>query len=199
MAGVPTNFQALSNVLPTYQFIDIAAGTGFIIFYAGNTVDLNLLSNFAYYSDTIRSTNTVGSIGDTLLYDVDYDIYLNKPLDIVGIGIVNLGLYAEPNAQAYAIIKLRKWTGAVETDIISNTTTQSGGYFTTATDLIIPLTHFKKGETMRLTIEVHGVNNTGVAKYIAYGHDPKNRTTGWDVSGAVPSQLTFQCPVRLNL
>ena len=44
MAGVPTNFQTLSNVLPTYNFVDIIAGTGFVNFYAGNTVDLKLLS-----------------------------------------------------------------------------------------------------------------------------------------------------------
>jgi len=53
-----------------------------------------------------------------------------------------------------------------------------------------------------LTIEGWAQADTpaaGVAPTISIGCDPANRTTGWDTTGAVPSSLIFNVPVRLNL
>ena len=193
MAGVPTNFQAISNVLPTYNFVDIASGTGYVNFYAGTTVDKMALSNFTYYSDTIYASTT----------DDDYDVLLNRPMDLKGLGIVNVPVYIDrngnPSTTAHVTVKLRKWDGSTETEIVSNDSTtllnaSTAAYYMQAVDLVIPLTHFKIGETLRLTIQI--VFDRGI---MYYGHDPQNRSTGWDTTGAVPSRLTFQCPVRLNL
>jgi len=216
MAGVPTNFQAISNVLANYNFVDIASGTGYINFYAGTTVDLKLLSNFTYYSDTIYSTYTAAANSNAVLgMDEDFDTVLNRPLDLNGLGIVNVPVSIYYNGvntgSVYVIALLRKWDGVTETEIVSNTSrtfsvTLSGAipekWNMMAIDLTAPVTHFKKGETLRLTIRVYCTcgNDPVIFKY---GHDPKNRTTDgiltWDTSGAVPSQLLFQCPVRLNL
>ena len=212
MTGVPTYFQAISNVLANYNYVDIAAGTGFINFYLGDTVDLKLLSNTTFYSNTIlTSINVAHSLTDSLVIDHDFDVMLNRPLDLKGLGIVNIGLSAyDPGATggvtAYAIVLLRKWDGVTETEIVSNTSSvvSTGGvivYGMTATDLTIPLTHYKPGETLRLTIRIYATTGAGggATGYVGYGHDPKSRTTGWDTSAAVSSQLVFQCPVRLNL
>ena len=213
MAGVPINFQALSNVLPTYNFVDIAAGTGYINFYAGDTVDLKILSNFTYYSDAFVSTSAgVTFSADNLMFDHDYDTLLNRPMDIRGLGIVNIpvgvsSLSGSSFSTVYAIVYVRKWDGVTETDIANNTssTYRAAGtisYDTLSVDLNIPLTHFKVGEYLRLTIRLYCTadgDNPGVNRYVYYAHDPKGRTTGWDTSGAVPSTLMFQCPVRLNL
>lgn len=204
MAGIPKNFDAISNVLPTYNFIDIISGTGYVNFYAGKTVDLNLLSNFTYYSDTVATSSSVNPGAAALYLDNDFDVLLNRPMDMLGLGIVNVPVFINDNkVSVYAVTTLRKWTGAVETDIVTNTSrTYTGGtntYSMLAVDLTIPLTHFKKGEYIRLTIQIYGANSDGVAHSLSYAHDPESRSTGWDSTGAVPSKLVFQCPVRLNL
>lgn len=214
MAGVPTNFQAISNVLANYNFVDIASGTGYVLFYAGSTVDKKLLSNFTYYSDGMTIYGTTTNVAYTLVSDTDYDVLLNRPLDLKGIGIVNvpLGLMGSGSAAktyySYVTITLRKYNGA-ESDIIANdsrafSVVGNGGsayaFSTLSVDLDIPLTHFKIGETLRLTIQCYARNNDASTDAFAIvGQDPKNRTSGWDSTGAVPSQLIFQCPVRLNL
>lgn len=214
MAGLPKNFDAISNVLANYNFVDIASGTGYINFYSGKTVDLNLLSNYSYYSDTVKTTVTfaAGVHTDTLRIDNDFDVLINRPLDIKGIGIVNIPISPSTAGSntvgAYAIATLRKWNGVTETDIVTNTSitisAHAGGattaYGMLAVDLNIPLTHFKIGEYLRLTIAIYSNNDSGaVGGGVAFAHDPKSRTVDWDTTGAVPSQLIFQCPVRLNL
>lgn len=211
MAGLPPNFQSISAVLPTYQFIDIISGTGYITFYAGKTVDLNLLSNFTYYSDTFVLSAAAPDLAYTKVIDVDFDVLLNRPIDLQGNAIVNVpvAIYRTGVGTVYfkIIAKIRKWDGVTETDIISNESSANSNagvptlYYMKAVDLVVPLTHFKKGEYLRLTIEGWGyrdpVGTGDPTVYIAY--DPKGRTTGWDTTGAVPSTLIFQCPVRLNL
>ena len=210
---MPQNFQSISNVLPTYNFIDIASGTGYVNFYAGTTVDLKVLSNFDFYSDTVAETAVTASFGtaDQLEFDHDYDCLLNRPLNIAGLGIVNIPVVATftsggTHVFVYAIVLLRKWTGSVESEIVSNTsrvhsvTGAATAYGMLAVDLTIPLTHFKVGEYLRLTIRIYSTNDDGGSNgTVSYAHDPENRTTGWDSTGAVPSKLVFQCPVRLNL
>lgn len=211
MVGVPKALpEVLSNVLANYNFVDIASGTGYITFYAGDTVDLKLLSNSTYYADTVaESVNDGATVVYVLVLDHDFDVVLNRPLDVKGLGIVNipLGILTSNGAypvNAYVTTKLRKWDGVTETDIATNdsrvltTNSTSLVYTMLAVDLSVAnVTHFKKGETLRLSINVYGkCEATGTYKY---AHDPKSRTTGWDTTGAVPSQLTFQCPVRLNL
>ena len=211
MPGVPLNFQAISNVLANYNFVDIASGTGYINFYAGTTVDLKLLSNNTFYSDAIVSSVALGqNTGATLIIDYDFDVLLNRPLDIEGLGIVNTPLGATSTTTEtvaiYAIISFSKWDGSSESVIVSNTSSTindgngpTSAYGITATDLTIPLTHFKIGEYIRLTVQVYASHTGTNAATGILGHDPKSRVTGFDGTGAVPSQLIFQCPVRLNL
>jgi len=201
MAGIPQNFQAISNVLPTYNFVDIVSGTGYVNFYAGNTVDKYVLSNFTYYSDVVFFSN------DTSNFDIDFDTILNRPMDLAGLGVVNVPIALNPRSNVLctmtATATLRKVTGGVESDIVSNVSSAfaqsvAGTYYDMLSiDLTVPLTHYKIGDTLRLNITTSVASAGNWYSYLAC--DPKGRTTGWDVSGAVPSQLLFQCPVRLNL
>lgn len=224
MAGIPQNFQTLSNVLPTYNFIDVLSGTGYIKFYLGKTVDLNLISNYTYCADTLFTGAAADNVAAALQIDNDFDVLLNRPLTLQGYGIVNVPLMIwngkAASCSGYVIVKLRKWDGVTETEIVDNTSrtfstpAAANQYFTTlAVDLNIPQTHFKIGEYIRMTILVYFTSPVKdfYSSIIAYGHDPESRTAGedqslggrtnvdWDSSGAVPSELIFQCPVRLNL
>jgi len=119
MAGIPVNFQAISNVLPTYQFIDIAAGTGIIKFYAGNTVDLKLLSNHTYYSDEVKITSArLTSATYAKELDLDFDVVLNRPLSLRGKIVVNVPfmLYHDDSTiDGDVKVRVRKWDGSTET------------------------------------------------------------------------------------
>lgn len=215
MAGKPRNFQAISNVLPTYNFVDIIAGTGYVNFYAGNTVDIYSLSNFTFYSETVSTATGAmpGPSAATKLLDIDFDVVLNRPLDIKGLGIVNVPIalqnaHVDASGYGYVIVTLRRVTGGVESDIVTNTSSafySTAGSVTTykmfSLDLnITSVNHYKIGDTLRLTVEFWGeMNHAGGTLYGFLGNDPLNRSAGWDSSGAVPSRLSFQCPVRLNL
>lgn len=209
MAGIPQNFQALSNVLANYDFVDIASGTGYITFYGGNTVDLRLLSNKIFYAqDVSTNSSTLVNGASTKRMDLDFDVLLNRPIDLKGTAIVELPFYVTSSGNTafwYFTLRVRKWDGVTETEIATNDSASysQGGtnaYYMTAIDITIPLTHFKIGETIRLTVECWGyTTGGGVTATVKCGHDPRGRTTGWDTSGAVPSTLLFQCPVRLNL
>jgi hypothetical protein len=213
MAGVPANFQALSNVIANYDYVDIASGTGFITLYAGTTVDLKLLSNNSYYSNTIYETATGNAAAATLVLDHDFDILLNRPLDLRGTGIVNIPVAVfdqgiNSHAHVYATVILRKWDGVTETDIVTNVGTDyeiisaagTWHFYMSAIDLVIPLTHFKQGETLRLTVNLYAYTTGASDGYsVRYAHDPQSRSSDWDTTGAVPSKLVLQCPVRLNL
>ena len=212
MAGVPQNFQSISNVIASYDFVDIASGTGYITLYAGTTCDLKVLSNFIFASNTVADdASTAGAtVGYELMIDHDYDLLLNRPLDIKGLGVVNVPIRAgNISNDYYCIVILRKWDGVTETDIVTNTgSTISAGadnvYFMNSIDLNCPLTHYKKGEYLRLTIRLYGNSSAGAAN-VQYGHDPESRTYDvlsgitWAGGADCPTQLKLLLPVRLNL
>lgn len=212
MAGIPQNFQAISNVLANYDFVDIVSGTGIIQLYAGNTVDTKLLSNHTFYSDVLYHEGTTTGAAAEKVLDLDFDVLLNRPLDIKGKVVVNVPiyLYCVSGVGAYVKVRVRKWDGSTETEIYDNDSsvlTIGGGggtsYALKAIDLTIPLTHFKIGEYLRLTVEgwadITGANNATMR----IANDPMNRITDgtldWDSTAEIPSKLVFQCPVRLNL
>jgi hypothetical protein len=71
-------------------------------------------------------------------------------------------------------------------------------------DLDIPKTTFKKGETLRLTVEQWGMVSDGAAtaKFF-FGHDPRGRATTTPESpitfGTDVSTSNFFVPVRIDL
>lgn len=207
MAGVPPNFQAISNVLANYDFVDIVSGTGIINLYAGKTVDVKLLSNYTFYSEPFV-TRSAGNA--TAAYvkniDEDFDVVVNRTLVLKGKIVVNVPMAIDSSVNHYGYVKviLRKYSGGSETDIVSNDSSATAAtgvevYVMKAIDLDIPLTVFKIGDILRITVEGYDKSTGAGTAYISIAYDPMNRTTGWDSTAAVPSKLIFQCPVRLNI
>ena len=198
------------RAIVSYDFINFSSGTGTINLYAGNSIDKKLLSNVTYYSNSILTSGTEAGTTLTKKIDIDFDVFINKPLTIEGITIVNIpsrytflnGVYA---GSGKIVARLRQWDGSTETEIANNEATGSGNnvitYKMLSIDLTIPKTHYKIGDTLRLTIEGWIKTNTSGSSgcSVAVAHDPMNRTTGWDTSGVVPSKLTFQMPVRIDV
>lgn len=199
-----------SQAIATYNFVDIASGTGYIAFYLGKTIDVNVISNLTFYSNTIFTTSSRIS-ADTYSkeLDLDFDVVINKPIQFEGQAIVNVPIavyHDDSTADAYVVIRMRKVPdGGSEEEIVDNTSsvvsvTNGTAYLMTATDLQVPLTKYKIGDTLRITIEGWAKANTpavGVAPTMKIAHDPAGRLTGWDTD--TPSTLIAQMPVKVNI
>ena len=203
--------------LVSYNFVDIATGTGYVNYYAGTASGANVLSNFPFYSDSILSTNTITSPDYTgVSLDLDFTVLLNNPIDIKGnaivdvpVGFVNIA----GNSTAKTFIKafIKKWDG-VNPDVTLGggsssewtTATTAGNWnynIRTATIPITTVQHIKRGEYLRLTVEVWGKESVNAQNRIVAGHDPMNRSSQDGVeygkifaSGA--SILKLQLPLR---
>ena len=217
---LPKNYAAGGEgAIASYNATDIAAGTGVIDFYAGKTSGACILSNIKYYSDAILTQVTPLQTTWTKSLDLDFDAPINRPLTIKGKSVVNvpfnLSIASTSGVSGQCIVRVRKWNGTTETEIASGTSryiewdgTGTAAYEMFAIDVDIPLTHFKKGETLRLTIEGWGSQEAAVAATLKIGHDPMNRYKSfghtnitWDATNTppVPSILSFQVPVRIEL
>ena len=207
---LPTTFRKEGEkTIASYNFVEIATGAGIMALYAGWTVDAKTMLSNQFASNEIKSASgNMGVSSAAIRLDHDYDILITKPLTIEGKMIITagIGVYRSGSSNSgYFIFKFRKWDGSSETDIAENQSSSHSNngtvgytYGTLATDITIPRTHFKIGDTLRLTVELWGAGGANPS-YVAYGHDPQNRTTGWDESGVSPSRLTAFIPVRIPL
>jgi hypothetical protein len=219
---LPEVYRKSSDYSVNYNFTDVEEGTGVVVFYAGKGTSSNVLSNKTFYSNRVSTWLLMSSqVNYTKDIDVDFDVVFNMPKDAKGKAILSVpwgfeGLALNNNYRAYVIARIRKWDGATETEIASvqsetiNYTPTVGmaikKHFMSALDITVPLTHYKAGETLRLTIEVWCYNSFSGA-YIILAHDPMNRVTS-DLDGLTPTglpdwtgyptNLILNMPFRIN-
>lgn len=192
-----TKFTTASQIIATYDYVDLADGAGVRTFYGFSTKidttdDYHLTRNTSTFSNDIEKTYNPLSTSFVKGIDLDFDLSsFNFAQDLKGTAIVNVPIAAQrsgdggsTNVSVYAIVRIRKWDGSTETEIANaQTETQvstAAGVIvgkTCCVPLTIPETHLAEGETLRLTIEgwgkfASGAVNTGT---IAVGHDPQNR------------------------
>lgn len=190
------------RAVASYTAYDIISGTGYVQLYGGATVDDFPLTNITFYS---YPENTQGTLGSTAV-DIDFDVLINKTMTIKGKAIVNVPVQVALTRDTGSLkvtAYLRKWDGTTETEIVSNESSTLTGVVDTpvfrvfSIDLTVPQTHFKKGETLRLSVISTGVISGGTtpANYFYIYHDPKART----VVGVDTTQLSIQLPIKLKL
>lgn len=216
-------YQSASGVIASYNYTDIAAGTGITNFYAGE-VSISgssisrILSNVEFYSNSISTEDYTGTdTSYTEKFDLDFDVLINKNFVIEGKTNVNIpvmigitGSNDGASMSAYVVVKLRKWDGTTETEIASNTTKlfyaenavgadeETAVYDISAVYLDIPQTIFKTGEYLRLTCIGYAKRVQDGTYHFKLGYDPMNRSIDWDAAGS-PSSLILQIPQRLDL
>ena len=202
----------------TFDFQDIQEGTGYNSYYLVNTTDQNLLSTQQIYSDMVETEAMITTSGFLKTLDLDFDVEFNLPKIVKGTGMCSCALgVAQTGSNSthniYVIVKARHWDGSSETDLVSNqsdtwvvSTTGTGvgdfKYTTLTPDLIIPATHFKKGETLRITVEVWAKSNAGNDAHVFLGHDPQNRAkTDRDpyTFGTEPSVSIATIPFKIDI
>jgi len=212
---IPVKFRKGGAAISTYDFYDLASGTGIKVFYAGDvncTVQdvpgTRTLSTEKFYS-AIGYSDSASAAGD-----YDFDVEFERPTTIKGDCIVNIPVMAYNSGGAgykspTFTAGIKHWDGTTETHLISGAALVSiyataGGTADriTAIKVNIPKTHFKKGETLRLNVE-HTTAPEGAAE-LAIAHDPIGRLTiGTGLAGGGTwtntTALTMQVPLVVDI
>jgi len=208
-------FPPSKDNIVSYDFQDIASGQGIKEFTLFRTIDTYALSSALVYSSPGYSIATgTTSASYVKVLDVDFDVVFRLPQTVDGTAVLNIpfGFYNNYSnaSDTYITAKIRHWDGTTETDIVSN---DSKVYTVTAEavsnvlrmaaiDLLCPRTHFKKGETLRVTIEQWlKCADTGGGSTGMIAHDPKNRSVMDDSAnfGTAPTVALIQVPFDLKL
>ncbi len=213
--GVPRVYRtAGEGSIISFNFTDIAEGTGIVIYYGYATEtsggnDYHLTTQSTIYSTEI---DEIGASVTAVDRDFDLSVF-NIPAILKGTALVSFTIGARSGTgtttQSTAVVTIRKVTTAGETDIVSVTSpTVTAGASATVLELMtvpltVPKTHFKKGDTLRLNITVTPVRAAGSQGAEAIlGHDPRNR----DGSFITPStdspdtitQVIFHAPFDIQ-
>lgn len=199
--------------LASYNYIDLARGKAIQAFYGAKGITAYHLSEVELYSNDIQTYHTAGNYVLTKILDLDFDVVFDVPRTIDGLanvnatmGITKIAVWVPATASTYIIAKIRKYSGVTETDLVtatSSTHAVSGESGTTSLvlniDANIPSTHFKIGDTLRLTIEQWAVT-TGTGNYsIGFGHDPKGRDGSVIIGAGNPTTLDFFVPFKIEV
>lgn len=214
---IPQNFPPVQDAaIATYDYTDIAEGTGIVTYYGAKNQSSYILTRDSLYTDdtnssgdgvTSASTTSVQTM--TKLFDHDYDLEFNFPKTVKGTAHCNitLGTYSTERRLIKAVWDVQKYDGTTETHLISGASTVenygSSGVAATIKliSLDVPETHFKKGETLRCTIELWGQATAGVSGTFGYAHDPMNRNDGGStqiVDDDTDTRLIFKIPFRID-
>lgn len=206
----------------TYNYNDIANGTGTIIFYGFShketTTEAYALTNqSSVYSENITIDLSTTSDSFTKEGDLDFDLTaFNTPMTVakgtmIASGTVLAGHVSSYTADIYLVVRLKRVRGGVETEI-SNA--QSGTWESQAkayvtfktlnTELdISENAEFLIGDVLRVTVEFWTKRTTGTNCPAYFCFDPANRAT--DVThqtaddSADTTRLQFHIPFRLDL
>ena len=181
MANLPLTFpQPTEQPIISYDWIDIANGTGIRIFYGISSenqggVSYHIIPNTIAYSSQIETART--TIGTT---EIDFDTStFNLPQTIKGKAYLSLGFGClEGHVMRIDATLYHVDSGGSETAITATIQSQN---FTGPTGsgsemafMVLPITtvkRFKKGELLRMTI---GIVASDAGNNVV-GHDPKNR------------------------
>jgi len=228
---LPTPFTTSSPTIATYDFTEIAEATGFVTFYGSQSIDdttkTHFLSSNKTNSQFIVTKAALSTESFSKVIDLDFDVLFNLPQTVRGtaranitVGGGNLGS-ANTVGQAYAVIRLRHWDGTTETEVAEAQTHKiewaSNANYSEIMNVALDATasqHYKKGDTLRMTVEIWGKVGSGAnGSDCGFGHDPNERidpglteaippvadTQGQVVTDANTTQLSFLIPFRLEV
>jgi len=152
------------------------------------------------------STGGGGSGGSaSTVFDLDFDMStLQIPRTLRGDAYVRFTLTNDTASAHNAVIataRLRKWTGTAESTIVSVSSASNGlganEFFTYTLKLTVPSTNFKKGETIRITIEVTSESNVD----LLLAHNPKDSAIAYPTVldlDAGNTRLAVALPFRIE-
>ena len=216
---LPNKFRNESEgVIASYNYTDIADGTGIVTFYAGigetSAGNIYILSQQTQRMSILyEAASVAGSASEyTKGYDKDFDLTPFNTPRIIG-GTVTAGLgwsqwerSGSLSATGYVRLVIKHVTEAgAETDLVTlQTPTATGGdaqiHIVDYVSGTIPRTHFKIGEKLRVTYEGWWFQDNGTPQpWITneFYFDPLNAVNG--DQGAGDTQFFINIPFDLDL
>ena len=213
--AVPVNYRKSSEAaIASYNYTDIAEGTGVVVLYGVETED-NTTKDYSLVLNSICSTEistgvTIPTGAATKGLDLDFDVKFNLPKILKGVvraqitwssnasGGANLG------GTSYVVLRVRKFSEGVETEIAMNTKSKTlvVAYPSQAgqTALIeIPINtriHFKKDDILRMTVELWSTASAG-GDILSLYHDATGSSTA--ISGIQSTKMIFQVPFVVDI
>lgn len=187
---VPIKFRKSSeNVITSYDFVDIAEGTGVVAFYLAqqgtSSANSYLLTTNQVYSSFISIVNP----GATT-YDFDLTSF-NLPKTVKGTAFLSMGIYMVASGGNTSVtVQIKKDSGGNVTDVSSAIT---GDYINgngAHKMLLIPIpltqTNFKRGDILRCSITMYG----GGSGDEEIGTDPIGRNGTYITSAVTGPSMT---------
>ena len=200
--------------IASYDYTDIAEGTGVSKFYFFNSIDsagtdYGITTDSSIYSSEAKVSGAPTGTPANKVIDVDFDLALNFPKNVKGKMIFQLFTDVTSNTTgnldgAYAIGRLSKVSGGTESvlyTVTSDTRNDLGNSGATKRYLwnmeldVTTTQHFKRGDTLRITIELWGYLATGTGTF-GLMIDPVNRSAAVD---DLPANSNVHIPFRLDL
>lgn len=177
--------------LANFDWVDISNGLGYEVYYGflANSGETGTTNSTVTKSEVIKTYIELDGT-PTKIIEKDFDITFNLPKLLKGKLITSIPIATWSNQPGmdvtmFTILKIYHYDGSTETLLGTDTSLSqvwtnvfqngsSAGFSTT--NINIARTHFKKGETLRITIEVWGsVGNAAGETYGGIAHDPASR------------------------
>ena len=208
---LPIVYRTGGDVQVNYDFADVVSGTGFITLYPhaadeGTTpVTSYQLVRQTVKADPGYTRGNTSSAAFTKLVDLDFDYLLDKPLTLSGKCLAEIpsGGNSNGTCKRYVVAKIRKWDGTTQTDIAesrgSEISTGSGWSYSSSQLVIeVPETHFKAGESIRITLEGWAkVYASATLVHCEISHSPYGGEYGGTTGLSTAS--VFNIPLRLDI
>ncbi len=193
MGQIPPIFPVPAEAaIVTFDAVDFAEGSGIVKFwlFASKLVgglDYHLGREVVYSGGAVNVTGSVDTkVSSPTNIDIDFDLTtFNLPRTIEGTATLQIGHAAEASGGGNEVgstitARIRKWDGTTETEIANSVSEEISSSAVIINrihnmPIVIPRTHFKIGETLRLSLDVTSRIIGGGGGVVGIGHDPQNR------------------------
>lgn len=192
------------RVIQSYNYLDLAEGTGTVKYQLCNTTDSvaedrNIIAHSLItdmFSDELESSGTgVAELAFTKVMDIDFDMSVfNYPRSIRGRTYFQFEWGANRTAggsaaEAYVIIKVKNGATLIASVQTETQSFDSDDYAGHAVMLYVDIstTHFKKGEQLRITAEGWSKGDGNDNYKIKIHHDPN--TSGKEFFAWIPYHI----------
>jgi hypothetical protein len=180
-------YNSESSAIASYDYFDIADGTGMKMFYLASVYGNYILTINQIYAETVEYNTGAQALTTSFakIMDVDYDLsQFNFPQQIGGSAVCSFSFFGFKSGTATTTckitVKVRKYSGTTETELGEATTDEllntTAAYKTTS--LVVPVanTSFKAGDILRVTIEGWAKEAAADSTIeLGIGQDPMNR------------------------
>jgi len=197
---LPQQVQAQSNSIATYDYTDIADGTGVRIFYGANT-NIGGTNDYILTTDaSIYSSSRAWEVDGATSTSFDFDLSpFNTPLTAKGTAIFSTGL-GRVGGSIKLTVTLNHVRGATVTAITSAIDTITWGTSGAIMALItLPITEqrFQIGDFLRMTVLMTSTSGG----FVEFGFDPIGRdsTRGITAANGATTTMKLNMPFRIDL